>query len=100
MAEIKFTGVDYDYGNITIQIASDALSVSALASSGITIGGAEDYDRIASLAPTVCKIKDGVSDVYNIGCPIVSASAITMAASSKTYTLKKDDDKLNCKVTS
>lgn len=100
MAELKFTGVKYDYNNISINIVEGDISVSALASSGITLGSASDYDRIAGLAPTVAKINDGVSSVQAIACPLVGASAITMSASSKTYTLTKDDNKLNCKVTS
>lgn len=97
---VKFTGVKYDYNNVKISIATGAISVSKIGTSGITIGGAADYDRIAGLAPTVCKVDDGVSDVHNIGCPVISTSAITMSMSSKTYTLKKVGDNLNCKVTS
>lgn len=100
MAAIKFTGVTYDYGNINISIASDAIGISKIGTSGITLGGSADYDRIAGLAPTVCKIKDAASSVYNTATPAVGASAITMTASSKTYTLKKIGNKLNCKVTS
>lgn len=100
MAVIKFTGVRYDYNDITIQIASDVVGVSAIGTSGVTIGGAADYDRIAGLAPTVCKIKDAASSVYATATPAVGVSAITMTASSKTYTLKKKGNDLNCKVTS
>lgn len=100
MGEIKFTGVTYDYNNVTINIAEDVVGASQIGVSGVTIGSAADYDRIANLAPTVCKVNDEVSSVQAIACPVVGASKITMTASSKTYTLKKDDDKLNCKVTS
>lgn len=104
MSEINFTGVTYDYNNVTISIAKDAIDVSALGLSGVTIGTAADYDRIANLAPTVCKIRDGVTSVANTACPVIGASAITMrttntGGNTKTYTLKKSGNKLNCKVT-
>lgn len=104
MPEIKFTGVTYDYNNVTINIAEDAIGASALAISGITIGTAADYDRIANLIPAVVKVRDEVSKVSYFGLPLVGASEITMAATSTTsarkmYTLKKDGNKLNCKVT-
>lgn len=94
------TGIKFDYNNITIQIAEGDISVSKLASSGITIGTAADYDRIVGLTPTVCKIDDGVSDVHYITCPLVGASAIAMSASSKNYILKKNGNTLNCKASS
>lgn len=100
MAGLKFTGVKYDYNNVTINIPVDIVGASAIGTSGVTIGTAADYDRIANLAPTVCKVNDEVSSVANIGCPVIGASAITMSVSSKTYTLKKKDQTLNCKVTS
>lgn len=104
MPEIKFTGVTYDYNNVTINIAEGDISASALALSGVTIGTAADYDRIANLIPAVMKVRDDVSSVSYFGLPLVGASAITMAATSttnvrKTYTLKKKGNKLNCKVT-
>lgn len=104
MPEIKFTGVKYDYNNVTIDIAEGDISVSALAISGVTIGSAADYDRIASLVPTVVKVRDDVSSVRYFGLPLVGVSAITLTATStasarKVYTLKKDGSKLNCKVT-
>lgn len=98
------TGIKFDYNNITIQIAEDDISVSKLASSGITIGTAADYDRVAGLAPTVCKIDDHVKNVHNFACPEIRTSKITMGTtgggSLVTYSLSKKGSTLNCKVTS
>ena len=97
------TGIKFDYNNITIQIAEGDISVSKLASSGITIGTAKDYDRVIGLTPTVCKINDQVKSVQNFACPVITSSKIIMGTTSggslKTYTLKKVGNKLNCKAT-
>ena len=103
MAEIKFTGVTYDYNNVTINIAEGAIGISAIGISGVTIGTAADYDRIANLAPTVCKINDCVDSIANTACPVVGVSAITMKTTNtggniQTLTLKKIGNKLNCRV--
>ena len=100
----KFTGVTYDYNNVTINIAEDVVGASKISISGVTIGAADDYDRIANLAPAVCKVNDAVTSVANFGCPVIGGSAITMRTTNtdgniKTYTLKKSGNKLNCKVT-
>lgn len=104
MAEIKFTGVTYDYNNVTINIAEDVVGASKIGITGVKIGTAADYDRIANLSPTVCKIHDDVTSVANTTCPVIGASAITMRTTNtggnvKTYTLKKSGNNLNCKVT-
>lgn len=105
MAGLKFTGVTYDYNNVTINIPVDIVGASKIGTSGVTIGSAADYDRIVNLVPTVCKVKDDVSSVANYGCPYIGVSAIRMSikntsADTKNYTLKKVGNKLNCKVTS
>ena len=103
MAEIKFTGVTYDYNNVNISIAEDAVSASQIGVSGVTIGTASDYDRIVNLTPTVCRVNDAVSSVANTACPVIGVSAITMRTTTtggnvRTYTLKKNGNKLNCRV--
>lgn len=66
MADIKFTGVTFDYNSVTIQIASDVIGASQIGISGVKIGTAADFDRIKSQLPGVVNVKDGVSsDLYS-----------------------------------
>ena len=104
MAEIKFTGVRYDYNEVTIQIASDVVGVSQIGISGVKIAGAAEFDRIKGLTPTIGKIKDGTLEVTT-GVPTTGAVSLQYekAAGSGAdqvvgsigdlvYTLKKSGD--------
>ena len=96
MADIKFTGVTFDYNNITIQIASDVLGVSQIGISGVTIGSAADYDRMKGLLPTLCKIKDSVNEQDMIGNLSPSGNTLVLSGATKRYTVTKSGSVTKC----
>ena len=97
MADVKFTGIRYEYNNVTIQIAEGDISVSKIRTSGITIGGAVDFDRIMNLQPGEIKVKDDVIDLrHNFTNPdLVTSDSIVMIVGNDDYEVdlvKSGDD--------
>lgn len=93
---LKFTGVNYDYNNVRIQIAEDVVGASKIGISGVKIGTAEDFDRIMNLYPGNIQVKDDVNNLYyNFTTPnAITTSAITLYTGSAAVQLIKSDKKL------
>lgn len=93
---LKFTGVTYDYNNVTIRIAEDVVGASKIGISGVKIGTDADFDRIMNLYPGNIKVKDDVNNLYhNFSTPnSISTSAITLYTGSEAVQLIKSDKKL------
>ena len=100
MADIKFSGVKYDYNNVTIGISGDEIGISRIGTSGITIGGAADFDRIKGLCPTSGKVIDysleeggvPVSDVVSLHydkAPGSGTAEVVGVLGDFTYTITK-----------
>ena len=92
-------GVKYEYNDVYIEIPVDIMGASQIGISGVTIGTADDYDRIKGLLPTNCKINDAVSEECIVTSPSETAGGIVALGTYHSYTIKKKDDTLNCKVT-
>lgn len=87
-------GLRYDYNELYIEIPVDIMGASKIGTTGVVIGSAADYDRIANLAPQVARVNDKVSEVAAIGCPVVGDSSITIETGAKDVTLTKSSGKL------
>ena len=93
-------GVKYEYNDVYIEIPVDIMGASQIGISGVTIGTADDYDRIKGLLPTSCRMKDDVNDECGVVSISENAAGLTFAIDQHAYALKKKDGTLNCKATS